>query len=218
MPRQQVEKGEHNQIERILDCHSQLKQAQLYAQLLRPDVLPPPMLSAFTRAVDIVGHATRHVVRGDTTVSGLQRDVATAMVALGMDFEEEVDDGVFFYDMLVQPRDPAGRLPVVVEVDGSPHFFVNVKNRALRDTEFKRRIVRAQTGTFAGLVSVPFFKWRTNLPRPVVLSNAFEVAGLNLRDYIAPEYVALLPPPGFRGRRKAGAEEEASDVEEEGEG
>jgi hypothetical protein len=37
-----------------------------------------------------------------------------------------------------------GLLPVVVEVDGSPHFFVNDLQQPLGDTRFKRRLVRAQ--------------------------------------------------------------------------
>lgn len=42
------------------------------------------------------------------------------------------------------PEEQRRLLPVVVEVDGSPHFFVNDLKQPLGDTQFKRRLVRAQ--------------------------------------------------------------------------
>lgn len=94
------------------------------------------------------------------TVSALQQEVSLALEALGLaGLMLEVDDeGVFQYDFVVDPASagagktvkkasassPLPLLPVVVEVDGSPHFFVNDLQQPLGDTRFKRRLVRAQ--------------------------------------------------------------------------
>jgi hypothetical protein len=83
-------------------------------------------------------------------VSALQQEVQLALAALGFApkrLHGEVDDGgVFQYDFVADPLPAKTKvlLPVVIEVDGSPHFFVNDLKQPLGDTLFKRRLVRAQ--------------------------------------------------------------------------
>ena len=116
------------------------------------------------------------------TVSALQQEVSLALEALGLaGLRREVDDGgVFQYDFVVDGGAGAGAggkgkkkggvvveekgsssssslpsLPVVVEVDGSPHFFVNDLRQPLGDTRFKRRLVRAQVRSAFWSVRLP---------------------------------------------------------------
>lgn len=132
---------------------------------------PHPLPDALLDTQRATADARRSSSRAPT-VSALQQEVSLALEALGLvGLRREVDDGgVFQYDFVLDPADAgaaagagrrAGRgkkkdsvvkvegsssllLPVVVEVDGTPHFFVNDLQQPLGDTRFKRRLVRAQ--------------------------------------------------------------------------
>ncbi len=63
-------------------------------------------------------------------------------------------------------------LPVIVEVDGPPHFFNNMPRRSRGDHRLKNRILRAQTGlSNGGVVSVTWWEWvsRTRTQRAKML-------------------------------------------------
>lgn len=187
-----VEEAPKKETVYVTDVYSQLKQTLLYAELLRPDLLPPALLLRFRVVVEHVGARTRSQADGprtSLTVSSLQRDVASVMASLGARFEEEVDDGVFYFDMLLHCRRPSGlagkdALPLVVEVDGPPHYFANLPQVALQDTEFKRSIVRAQTDKYRGLVPVPYYHWRRGGNKAELLSQVFREEGFDLQDYL----------------------------------
>lgn len=126
---------------------------------------PPPPPDALLDPQRATADARRSGSRAPT-VSALQQEVSLALEALGLSgLRREVDDGgVFQYDFVVDGAVGKGKtkggvvvgkegpssssslplLPVVVEVDGSPHFFVNDLRQPLGDTRFKRRLVRAQ--------------------------------------------------------------------------
>lgn len=63
-------------------------------------------------------------------------------------------------------------LPVIVEVDGPPHFFNNMPRRSRGDHRLKTRILRAQTGrSNGGVVAVTWWEWvsRTRTQRAKML-------------------------------------------------
>lgn len=85
------------------------------------------------------------------------------------DARTEVDDGVYVQDIVLMPKrgssgstDPSlpAPLPVIVEVDGPPHFFNNMPRCSRGDHKLKKRILHAQTGhNNGGVVSVTWWEW-----------------------------------------------------------
>jgi hypothetical protein len=76
--------------------------------------------------------------------------------------EVEVGQGVMVVDALIVPPKDSNLLPVAVEVDGTPHFFVNHEREPNGTTLLKRRLldVAVAKGDLGAWVSVPWWEWQ----------------------------------------------------------
>ncbi|TFJ82533.1 hypothetical protein NSK_006163 [Nannochloropsis salina CCMP1776] len=131
------------------------------------------------------------------------------------DARTEVDDGVYVQDIVLMPK-AAGvsgakpslppPLPVIVEVDGPPHFFNNVPRRSRGDHKLKARILEAQTGKKnGGVVSVTWWEWVCRTRRQRTRMMVRKLVEVGVTD----------PSLYLRGVAALSLEEEAEEEKEE---
>jgi hypothetical protein len=113
--------------------------------------------------------------------------VRALRTGLGLPVEEEVEvgQGVMLIDALIVPPEDSNLRPVAVEVDGTPHFFVNHEREPNGTTMLKRRLldVAVAKGDLGAWVSVPWWEWRDRKGQQEVLGELFKARGVDVQRY-----------------------------------
>lgn len=104
---------------------------------------------------------------------------------LGLVYETEVLDGPFTLDFVVRGVAP-GVLPVVIEVDGPSHFFVNRESEPTGTSEFKYRLLEAHRVNWQGVLQITAADWssKTAGMRAELMVRKFTEAGVDIRNYM----------------------------------
>ena len=100
--------------------------------------------------------ATTTAAAAATTYSALHRRLLDLLSGMGCAAEAEVAYQGLNLDIILQPPPGSSLKPLVVEVDGPQHFLQGDPARPTGPTAARRRLLRAATDAFAGLVSVTY--------------------------------------------------------------
>jgi hypothetical protein len=99
--------------------------------------------------------------------------------------EVEVGQGVMLVDALIVPPEDSKLRPVAVEVDGTPHSFVNHEREPNGTTLLKRSLldVAVAKGDLGAWVSVPWWQWRDRKGQQELLCELFKARGVDVQRY-----------------------------------
>lgn len=190
-------------------AYRQLYQTYRYLFLLyRGRAVSPELRERFGSLAKRLWEFVQPKLKTSIRTSEFQKEVEDmALRPLGMDFEDEVMDGPFMLDFVVHPQ-VAGVLPVVIEVDGPSHFYVNREEEPTGTSEFKYRLLEAHRKNWAGLVCINGIEWyrsgiRKNPEMCIDLLRAkFAEAGIDINDYLPQQQHDTQGGPTLGARRR----------------
>ena len=148
----------------------------------------------------LVKRAWRRVapLREKPVPSALHQEVMAVLEGEGVGFaaEQEDSDGVFSLDIVLVPSSKQSSskkkavLPVVMEVDGPTHYFMNEPTMLTGDTVFKRRMLMEpakQQLRWGAVLSLTLWEWQEAGPRQqdkvALVRRKLAAEGMRLEDY-----------------------------------
>jgi hypothetical protein len=145
------------------------------------------LLRVFGALIAEAWDTSSHLISQRIRTSAFQTDVQETAESLGLCVLAEARDGPFILDMVIPPRMEeeekekdgeiaglggglgvnvnavkavaAGVLPIVVEVDGPSHYYINDPQTMTGTSRLKHRLLTSQRHRYAAVVSISLHEW-----------------------------------------------------------